>query len=150
MVKMQAVEHNLNKRNSFTSIFKDFANVLVTLSDIERLFSRTALIDCICSKEKPAQSKILQQGPFAPILACHIRQVLVHYLSSVLTTCDKQVATFINQVLESSPSLQLVQKKNRTEKIVFMTTTCWIVLAVRWLVKYFFSTNFPIFRKSLN
>ena len=48
----------------------------------------------------------------------------------------------------NSPSLQVVQKKNRPEKIPFIANNSWIVLAVRWSGKHFFAPNSLISRKS--
>ena len=39
----------------------------------------------------------------------------------------------------------LAQRKNRPEKFPFTGITNWIVLAVRWFVKYFFCSDFPDF-----
>ena len=51
-------------------------------------------------------------------------------------TC-KQVATFIKKSLEISPSLRLVQKRNRPAKFSFIATNNSILLAVKMSVKYF-------------
>ena len=48
----------------------------------------------------------------------------------------------------NSPSLQVVQKKNRPEKFPFIATNSWIVLAVRWSGKHFFAPNSLISQKS--
>ena len=48
----------------------------------------------------------------------------------------------------NSPSLRLVQKKNRLEKFPTIAINNRIVLVVRWSVKCFFAPNSPIFRKS--
>ena len=45
------------------------------------------------------------------------------------------MATFINESLGNSPSLRLVQKKNRPEKFSFIITPKLNVLAVYWSVK---------------
>ena len=62
----------------------------------EHLFNRTANSGYICSKQKPVQSKILQQGQFVPISSCLSRQVFVHCLMSILMIC-KQTDGYIYQ-----------------------------------------------------
>ena len=86
-----------------------------------------------CRKQKLVRSKILQQGLFVLISSCHFRQVFAHYLMSIWCYANKQVAI---------PFLVgLVQKKNKHEKFPSLATNNWIVLAVRWSVKYFFAQN---------
>ena len=48
----------------------------------------------------------------------------------------------------NSTLLQLVQKKNKSEKFPFIATDNLIVLVVWWSVKFFFVPNSPIFGKS--
>ena len=57
------------------------------------------------------------------------------------------MAKFIDKSLGNSPSMQLVQKKNRPETFPFIARISWIALAVSWSVKYFFAPNCPWFWK---
>ena len=115
-----------------------FAERLRTTTSV---FSRAALSGCIGSKQKPVQSKIFQQGSFARVSSCSFRQVFVHYL---ILMFYKYSGGYIYQHLATC------QEKEMTRKISFYGTTNWIVLVVRWSIKYFFAPNSPIFGKSLD
>ena len=77
------------------------------------------------------------------------RQVFVHYLMSILMLCKYTGGYIYQVVLGNSLSLRLTQKKNTQEKFPFTSTHNWILVAVRWSVKYFFAPNSPIFRKKM-
>ena len=94
-----------------------------------------------CRKQKLVQSKILHQGLFV-LISCHFRQVFIHYAILILIS-------LILKSLGNSPSLWVVQKKNRLEKWPFIATNNWTVLAVPWSVKYFFDLNSPTLRKGM-
>ena len=53
-----------------------------------------------------------------------------HYSLPVVMCANKQVVTFIKYSLGKSPLLRIVQKKNRPEKIPFIATNRWIVIAL--------------------
>ena len=102
-------------------------------------FCRSAQSRCFTYRNKNlSKVLILQQGVFVLILSCHFRQVFVCYLMAKYKYhANKQVARFIKYSLGSSPSLRLVQKRNRPENFIFIATNNRVVLAIRWSVKYF-------------
>ena len=80
----------------------------------EHLFNRTANSGYICSKQKPVQSKILQQGQFVPISSCLSRQVFVHCLMSILMIC-KQTDDYIYQRVAEKLSFAGTCSKKKKE-----------------------------------
>ena len=90
----------------------------------ERLFSWTAPCGWICSKQKTVRSKILQQGPFVPILQCHFRQVFCQLLNVYFNEMP------INRWLHLSISLwgislccYLFRKKRCNHSVILGTET---------------------------
>ena len=69
-------------------------------------------------------------------------------MSILMIGKKKQLAIFIKKFLKNSSLLLLDQKKKRPEKVFFIATNNWIVLAVRKSVKNDFAPNSPWFRKS--
>ena len=56
----------------------------------------------------------------------------------------KQTGGYINQVVSGEFHFAATfPEKNRPEKFPFIATNSWIILAVRWSVKYFFAPNSP-------
>ena len=58
-----------------------------------------------------------------------------------MSTRKSGTRVHLSTFIKNSPSLQLVQKKNRPEKFSFIATN-------NWIVKYYFAPNSSIFRKS--
>ena len=98
----------------------------------------------ICSKWNIAARAIVLIPGF-----WQFRQVFVQYLMSILIT-SKYTGGYIYQVSLWEIPLRgdLFRRRNRPEKCPFTVTNNWIVLALRWSVKYFFARKSPLFRKS--
>ena len=68
---------------------------------------------------------------------------------SILMIYGKQTGGYIFLVVSGEfPLAVTCSEKKRPEKIPFIATDNWIVLAVRRCVKSFFDPNFPIFQES--
>ena len=55
---------------------------------------------------------------------------------------------YLTRSLGEFPFTATCSKKNRQEQYPFIATISWIVLAVRWSVKYCFAPNSSLFQKS--
>ena len=118
------------KRIPLQMCFKEFAKILVTLSQLislileKRLLRRTSNSGCICSKQKFVQSKMFQQGLFAPILTCHFRQVFVHQIMSYFDV--RKITRWLplsTSRLGIPLRCDLFRKGMGQEKFPFMATT---------------------------
>ena len=59
------------------------------------------------------------------------------------------MATFNKWSLGNSPFCYLFKRRiGKSEKVPFIATNNWIILAVRWSVKYIFALSSSIFEKS--
>ena len=82
-------------------------------------------------------------GHFFSIRSYHFRQDFVHCFMSIVMIC-RQTGGYIYTLVSGEFHLAATcsQNKNRPEKL----WQNWIVLAVRWSLKYVFTPNSSIFR----
>ena len=121
-------------------VCRSFQGMFFTHFSVETIPTRFCWLNC--RKQKAVQSEISQRELFVPISRFwQFGQVSVYYFMSILIICKCRSLHLSSSLMEVPLHCDLLRKRIDFKKDIVLNN--WIVLAVRYSVKYFFHTEFP-------